>query len=183
MKRIAAVLLVLTFGGASAFGGVVEFSPDPLDLMVSGPMTGSLDVTVTGVGQFDSLDMVIGSDDFTITGFTYDAAIDLDSTTAPYMGVGLYTASDVWIGGFNDAGHVSGPTMLVGTVDVDLTGLPEGTYEIEVSATRDGDISGLGVPGVGFDGLAGIGIVNVVPEPATLGLLGLASLGFLRRRK
>ena len=182
MKRIAAVLLVVAFGGVSAFGGVVDFSPDPLDLLITGPMTGSLDVTVTGVGQFDSLDMVIGSDDFTITAFTYDAAIDLDSTSAPFMGVGIY-GSDLWIGGFNDAGHVSGPSMLVGTVDVDLTGLPLGSYEIIVDPVRDGNISVLGVPGVGADAMSGLGVVNVIPEPATLGLLGLASLGFLRRRK
>jgi hypothetical protein len=180
MKKLAAVLLVLGFGSATAFGGIVEFAPDKVGLMPG--ESGAFTLTIMADLQFDSMDMVIGSDDVTIDGFTYDPAIALDTTNPPYPGAGFYP-NDIWVGGFNNPGVLSGPTMLVGVVDFTVPGaaMIGDQYVVSVDFGFD-TLSGVGTS-AGLEGLVGEGLVNVIPEPATLGLLALGAIGFVRRRR
>lgn len=178
MKKLAAVLLVIGFTSATALGGVVEFAPDKLD--VPQGESGSFTLTIEAVADFDSVDMIIGSHDLIITGFTYEPGV-MDTLIEPPSPAGFYP-SDLYTGGFNNPGIFNAPRTLYGVVTFDVPmGLPDGPYEIKVDSDFDAGISALGTT-QGTDFLFGTGVVNV-PEPATLGLLALGALGFIRRRK
>ena len=64
---------------------------------------------------------------------------------------------------------------------MDTTGLPNGEYHVNING--DFDQQSFAVIGLPSEALFGVGTINIVPEPATMSLLGLASLALIRRRK
>jgi hypothetical protein len=72
-----------------------------------------------------------------------------------------------------------GEMLLMGMLTVDATGLPEGSYAVGVYNPS----SVLANTARAEDPLSGEGVVRVIPEPATLALLGVGGLAFLRRRR
>ena len=163
MKKLAAVLLVVGFGSVSAFGGMVSFTPvggDPLVVDVA-----IADTTLAGV---DAIDMIIGSDTDFFGGWAWNTP--LATTFDPLPGLGIYPF-DVYLTANNASGLAT--PLALGTLT-----LNPGEYFIDVEFANDGT-SQAALTGTG-DPLTGR---YFVPEPTTLGLLGIGAIGLLRRRK
>ena len=203
MRKVAAISLVTVFATSSAFGGLVTFGTGmvEIDITAPGPHTATFDVTIESstIDVFTAVDLIFGSDRLTIPadGFTYsDDTIGAviasvigggaGSTLAPPYGCfgSCVYASEAFVGTFASDGFPN--ALLFGTLTVDAAGLDIGEYSVMVDSERDGGVSQLifSFEGVDFfDPLNGIGIVHVVPEPATIALLGLGAIGLLRRRR
>ena len=185
MRRVVAVLAVVCLA-TSAFGGTVQFDPPKVDLPHEGGLA-KFDIVLHGDGVFDAADIVIGSNDMPLGDFAYAQefrdAMNSFVVDPPYWNNGIY-ASDVFVGGshYDTQDPTVGPDLRLGQVWVDATGLPKGEYYVHVNSDNDDALSTLWLEGVG-EGLVGMGVVNVVPEPAAIVLLGLGAIGLLRRRK
>ncbi len=192
MKKVGALLLMVGFPSASALGGIVTFEPQKMTLCVQDPgctaepQSGTIDVFVAPekLGQFESADIVIGSDDVSFPNWAFSQDFMdwsfFDSSTRQAFGV----YQDEWaVGGF-------GPpiaSIFVGTITVGNKNkagevLPDGSYSVLVDSARDGGISSLAL-GLDSEPLLGLATVNLIPEPAVLTLLGLGAVGLLRRRR
>lgn len=179
MRKVAASLFVLV-GVSNAFGGIVSFAPDPVVIDPTVSTTASVEVGVspTDASSISSVDLVIGSSDVAITGFTYTAAF-LDDTAfavdpAPFN---TYT-HDIYVGGFFSDPVAS---YAIGSLQIDAAGLAPGLYTVGVSTEIDG-FSGMADPDGNPEAASGSFTVQVVPEPASLALLSLGTLGLIRRR-
>ena len=201
MRKFAVVLLVVGFTHVSAFGGVISFSPSPVDVNVPGgdsPLV-TLDVFLGELGSignaFGAFDVVFGSGlisagevaGLELVSFVWDAPlfalapVFFPPSIAHDQHVGIYL-DDIQIGMFIgvDQSTLAGPVRL-GSLTVDTTGLAFGPYQVIVDFGIDNTSLGAGTGGDSF--LSGTGFVNVIPEPATITLLGLASLALVRRRR
>lgn len=194
MKRVAAVLLMGVFSSSYAFGATVTFDaqgstdlhPDP----DKGPTIGTWVVSVSDSVDFGAIVAVIGVDSLNQTPGP-DVSFSADSAFAALFtlfdvadpGPGVYD-SDIMIEGVSFTGLIGLP-QVAGTLTVDATGAKPGEYLIVIDGNSDADDgrSGLADAGQNIDPLVGSTSFTVLPEPATLTLLGLAALGLIRRRK
>lgn len=150
------------------------------------------------VGEaLDGLDVLVGStDDLSFVNFVFSDAVfaaslcnlaGLDGNCAQSAGPG-----DVYPNGDFKFGFtaITGPVLLgaggfeVGSLFVDASALVSdlGDHSLIVNGDFDGRQSSaaLGSP---LEALFGGATVTITPEPATMTLLGLASLALIRRRK
>lgn len=181
MKRhVIASMLLLAAGSGSALAGTISFTPDEVTIDPAvDPTVFTLDLTIgsSSLAAFDAIDLFMGSDDLTITGFkpwcdwgcffdhsSPDTSVYASGWKYEYFG-NLRPAEGFWLG----------------WLTVDAGGLPEGTYSVMVDADRDGFRSTLTGGGVS-EPLYGLATVHVVPEPATVTLLGLGAFAVMRRR-
>ena len=194
MRKFAACLVVVALAGTSAFAGTVTFTPDvalpimnpgdPLNFNVSVAVDPQQDPPWTGI---ESVDMILGTDDplsMDPMHWTYSG----DATTAfgPFIGtpeqedLGLYADGIKGIGGFAFMGAVASPFNL-GDLAIDTS--VAGTYTIMVDGFDVDDGRSNIALGAETDPLKGSITFTVLPEPATMLLLGLGAVGLLRRRK
>jgi hypothetical protein len=168
MKKVAAVLLAVGLVNTCAFGGMIDFvntAPGTYDVMMTADM-----------GGVDFVDLVIGgvAGDDPVPGpfVSWTWASPFGFEADPLFDVGFYD-HDVFLSA-NNPSALDTPMML-GTLVVRDDG---SNWNLIVD--YDSDFTSQ----TGFQGTTEplSGQIKV-PEPATLGLLGLASLGFLRRRK
>lgn len=166
-------LLAVTYCTPAAFGGLVTFSPDPA--FVSPTTTPQVEIAVsvtpTEANSMVSLDMVIGSYDIDIVSFEYSPLFNFDSIFKVEPQDFGYYPHDIYVGGFLSTPQSS---VFVGTLTVNLEGLPPGLYELVVSTESDG-FSGIADPLGNPEPLTGYGRI-IIPEPRGLLLLTLAAL-------
>lgn len=183
MRKVAAIGIVLGLANAYAFAGTVSFTPTTdatVDRAAGDPSTVSFEVRAIGDGltTFEAVDIVFGSDDLTFTGFEFATFTRFfEGIDNPANRSSL--ANDLKLGFF---GLPVASGSLLGTLTVDTAGLADGVYSITVDSALDNQVSTIAL-GVVSETLTGSAAVTVVPEPATMTLLGLAAVGLLRRRR
>jgi hypothetical protein len=189
MKKVAAVSLVVLLMSPYALGGTVGIEPasgtELYPDSIMGDTVGLFNVTLNAdatISEFSALGLVAGVDGGPDVGFTLEpdflAAFTFVVVDVP--GPGVY-GSDIFVDGFGLSALAL--PRLIGVLSVDATGADLGDYSIIVDSGFDAGRSAIGDPTGNSDTLLGSATFTVIPEPATLTLLGLAALGFLRRRK
>jgi len=192
MRKFAALLTAVGLSATSALAATVSFAPSPLGSetvnVADLPTDVKFDLVVGGINQIvgplggvSSLDIVVGSEGpLTINGFLYSPTWTAGALLPPPVPgpFGSYP-SDLYFGGAQQlATRPGGPLFNLGTLTVGVpAGTAPGSYFFKVDNAVD-QFSFLN----GDDALNGIGTIQVVPEPATLGLLALGALGLIRRR-
>jgi hypothetical protein len=103
--------------------------------------------------------------------------------TLPYVLPGSYTEG-FKLGGFAFVPQSTSAGILIGTLTIAPLTDP-GLYTFGVSSVEDGNrskLAGGSIPAGQFETLSGRVAINVVPEPTTIALMGIAALGLIRRR-
>ncbi len=181
MNRTTAALFGVLCLCSSALGGTVEFSVAEFDINEPAPVL--LEVTVVGDSAYDFADIFFYSNDVPITGIVFS-----DEWLAAFS----FVAEPVWnpfgmfpYEFFTSATNASpvGPVLYMGRIVADPTslGLTEQDVGTQLQIIVDDPLPWISEPEK--EEFYGKGTINVVPEPATLILLGLGSLGLARRRR
>lgn len=188
MRKFAVSLFSIAFA-STAWAGTVSFDPASVDVLPGETARFDVSISSTDLAQFDSISLLLGNDDGAPLSFSYDDAYVALTTLTPPTPVpfGVF-ASDVNIGGSRFVTPAFEAPLLIGQLSVDTTGLAEGAYDVFASSSREVGAIGSALSGVAFDGgaledLEGTGTFNVVPEPATLVLLGLGGVAATFRRR
>jgi hypothetical protein len=191
MKNLMAMATAVLLTASTVFGGSATFvatSPGSDTVLLNSGTPATLDVTVAtaSLPNIDSVDLVIGWNRTQDLTFAYSAAFVAAMTTYlqnPPYDESLYPAgytNSMYMSGAKNGG-IGATSILVGTLTLQTTGLALGDYPVTVSYATD-TTSQLAYQGTN-DSLNGTGTIHVVPEPASLMLLGLSAAAGLRRRR
>lgn len=202
MKKVAAMLLLMVFVSSSAFGGTVAFDPPKLDLLPG--QSGSFELSVIpddvrddqGALIWDAIVLHIGSGVLPLdpsAGFLTLAepvlSPDYRSRSAGFLqGPADFSGqsyASAWIFGSFVTPEVTNPAeFLVATIDVMVpsNAVDGDTLSVMVNTANEG-LSRVAFGAQSETTMFGLGTVNVIPEPATIVLLGFASLALIARRR
>jgi len=204
------MIAIVGLWASTALGGTVQFDPtyvneEGVAVREDGSPTGANHIStrvllVADSGVWDNVTALIGSNDGVILEGTYTSQFIADtsfrtnlrpSDTPPGpTRPGIYP-SDLLTGGFSNGGNrvatLQSPYLMANLVltlpTTTAGGLSVGqSFEYFVDSALDGGFSSIGA-GVDSESLTGTGTITVVPEPASLALLGLGALGLIRRRR
>ncbi len=182
MKRFAGVVFAVVFASSYALGGTVSF--DPSKHSVEAGTQVDFELTISDSGSLDSFQtvaIVVGSNDgLVLTEFVWAEITPFPNIVYPVSASPKYMSGVVFGFGNFFTGYTA--PLTIGTLSVDTNDLPIGTYEVVISSDNDGGQSGL-AEGTLTEPLFGIGTINIIPEPATISLLGLAALCVTRWRR
>lgn len=188
MRWTSVALSVVALANSSTLGGVVAFDPLVQEVDLSGDTRTTFEVSIASLDtmtSFNAFDIVLGSDNLEIVSWAWDSWSGLfddpgyvcSPGPCPWP-MGIYS-SDLLVGWPLLGGQLV-PPLLLGLLTVDATGLAMGQYTVMVDPGRDGGLSMVGLQGGAFEPLNGIGLVRVIPDPGTLTLLALATMGLGR---
>jgi hypothetical protein len=188
MRKTIATISGFVLMTSTSLAGIVSFDPAVADVLSGQPAVFAVGVEPTNAGVFDGVSLLVGSDTPGLAmSFEYDPAFVASASfpPKPTSAFELFP-SDLNFGGFRSAGWL--PPLLVGALSIDTTGLALGEYEIFVSNERELNLVGAKLSQIkfefsGIEGLEGSAIFHVVPEPATLALLGIGGIAALLRRR
>ena len=192
-KLVFAAITCLLFSASSAFGQVDVFYSTSADNANEGTTLDMLE------GETNSMYLwVTNSEDSKITGMTVDMlssdAEVLEATSFTFSDPGSWDGTNL-AGGLGDlvfdaraiavlaSGIAPGETALFGEIQFQATSI--GTTDLTIAETDPITVaSGVPAGGVNF-GTATVIVNAAIPEPSALsfGVLGIAGLGFVRRRK
>lgn len=186
--------LFVALVGLCALGGTVAFEPNEQDLKPG--QTASFELRVIpdllrwthDELAWDALAILVGSDTLTLFKPVLSQGLTdgQDDGPDPWDKSGSVYSSAWAFGGFFGGGPVTNPhEFLVATVDVQVPGdaVPGDTLLIEVNTENEPEPFSMVTLAGMRESLAGVGTVNVVPEPATILLFGLAALALICRRQ
>jgi hypothetical protein len=176
MKTLMISLCGILVVASTSFGATVIFDPAVAICPMNQPFV--FNVSLQGPAAFSSADMNFIADAGTLS-FTAGGPVAWGGTRVTANAANDITAS-FWM---SAAGTNSGAaTATVGTLTIDITGLPVGIYHIVVNGDVDG-VSYMGFNTLDPEAITGVGTFLIgIPEPATMALLALGGLLVARRR-
>ncbi len=204
MRKVAASLVCLAFAVSTASAGTVSWTPGAGQEGGVTPgtvATFDLRVSSSDQEQFDTISLLIATDaDInSLWGFAYDPTFydesgnveDLVTQPAPPPTRLFVFGSDLNIGGNRFASPAFTAPLIVGQLSFDTSGRMDGdSIDFGVSSAAEianpnlgFSLSGLAIGGGAAELIEGGGTLNIVPEPATLALLGIGGIAMALRRR
>jgi hypothetical protein len=193
MKKGLGAVAALALATSSALAGTVSFS-GPSTITPGSMAQFQVSVESSSLSGFDTVNMIIGSLDGLGLSFLLDPAFVASTTLPPAAPaeVGIYaavvpTARDIGFGGNRFASPAWAAPLLIGTLTVDTSALAPGASAfVGIDTQFETDLLGspasLVASGASQDPLTGGVEISIVPEPATMLLLGIGGLVAARRR-